>query len=68
MNLSIQDELQPFVEELQRYVTPVFLEELARNFFFEFSCPLIAFWKALRVTLSICNNHFWLHQQWHIIE
>ncbi len=31
MNLSIQDELQPFVEELQRYVTPVFLEELARE-------------------------------------
>ncbi|SCB69158.1 Transposase for insertion sequence element IS231A [Bacillus mycoides] len=31
MNLSIQDELQPFAEELQRYVSPVFLEELARN-------------------------------------
>lgn len=31
MNLPIQDELQPFVEELQRYVTPVFLEELARE-------------------------------------
>ncbi|SFI31672.1 hypothetical protein SAMN04488574_102317 [Bacillus sp. 71mf] len=31
MNLSIQDELQPFVEELQQYVTPVFLEELARE-------------------------------------
>ncbi|MDZ4417391.1 hypothetical protein ORL59_28260 [Bacillus cereus] len=31
MNLSIQDELQPFVEELQRYITPVFLEELARE-------------------------------------
>ncbi|MEH7216548.1 IS4 family transposase, partial [Bacillus toyonensis] len=31
MNLSIKDELQPFVEELQRYVTPVFLEELARE-------------------------------------
>ncbi|MEX0135226.1 IS4 family transposase [Bacillus nitratireducens] len=31
MNLSIQDELQPFAEELQRYVTPVFLEELARE-------------------------------------
>lgn len=30
MNLSIQDELQPFAKELQRYVTPVFLEELAR--------------------------------------
>ncbi|EEM14132.1 MULTISPECIES: hypothetical protein [Bacillus] len=29
MNLSIQDELLPFAEELQRYVTPVFLEELA---------------------------------------
>lgn len=28
MNLSIQDELQPFAEELKRYVTPVFLEEL----------------------------------------
>ncbi len=28
MNLSIQDELQPFAEELQRYVTPIFLEEL----------------------------------------
>lgn len=31
INLSIQDELQPFAEELQRYVTPVFLEELARE-------------------------------------
>ncbi|PJN59396.1 hypothetical protein BAWEI_46670 [Bacillus mycoides] len=31
MNLSIQDELQPFAEELQRYVTPVFLEELAKK-------------------------------------
>ncbi|PEK31403.1 IS4 family transposase, partial [Bacillus pseudomycoides] len=31
MNLSIQDELQSFAEELQRYVTPVFLEELARE-------------------------------------
>ncbi|MET3202624.1 UNVERIFIED_ORG: hypothetical protein ABID75_005610 [Bacillus proteolyticus] len=34
MNLSIQDELQPFAEELQRYVPPVFLEELAREFGF----------------------------------
>ncbi|OHO73041.1 transposase [Bacillus sp. HMSC036E02] len=31
MILSFQDELQLFVEELQRYVTPVFLEELARE-------------------------------------
>ncbi|MBG9616737.1 IS4-like element IS231Q family transposase [Bacillus cereus] len=31
MNLSIQDELQPFAEELQRYITPEFLEELARE-------------------------------------
>ncbi|SPT76291.1 transposase for insertion sequence IS231F [Bacillus cereus] len=31
MNLSIQDELQPFAEELQRYVTPVFLEKLERE-------------------------------------
>ncbi|MGE6550051.1 IS4 family transposase, partial [Bacillus mycoides] len=31
MNLSIQDELQPFAAELQRYITPVFLEELARD-------------------------------------
>jgi len=31
MNFSIQDELQSFAEELQRYVTPVFLEELARE-------------------------------------
>ncbi len=31
MDLSIQDELQPFAEELQRYVIPVFLEELARG-------------------------------------
>ncbi|MGQ0517857.1 hypothetical protein ACT453_49555 [Bacillus sp. D-CC] len=31
MNLSIQDELQPFVEELQRYITPEFLAELARE-------------------------------------
>ncbi|QWI47238.1 IS4 family transposase [Bacillus mycoides] len=31
MNLSIQEELQPFAVELKRYVTPVFLEELARE-------------------------------------
>lgn len=31
MNLSIQKELQPFAEELQRYITPVFLEELVRE-------------------------------------
>ncbi|MED4513850.1 IS4 family transposase, partial [Bacillus cereus] len=31
MNLSIQEELQPFAEELQRYITPVFVEELARD-------------------------------------
>lgn len=31
MNLSLQEELQPFAEELQRYITPVFLEELARE-------------------------------------
>ncbi|HFJ9445299.1 hypothetical protein P9W85_20075 [Bacillus tropicus] len=29
MNLSLQEELQPFAEELQRYITPVFIEELA---------------------------------------
>ncbi|EJR89770.1 IS4 family transposase [Bacillus cereus] len=31
MNLSIQEELQPFAEELQRYITPEFWEELARE-------------------------------------
>ncbi|PDZ46988.1 IS4 family transposase [Bacillus wiedmannii] len=31
MNLSIQEELQPFAKELQRYITPGFLEELARE-------------------------------------
>ncbi|TKH23815.1 IS4 family transposase, partial [Bacillus wiedmannii] len=31
MNFSLQEELQPFEEELQRYITPVFLEELARE-------------------------------------
>lgn len=31
MNLSIQEELQPFAEELQRYLIPGFLEELARE-------------------------------------
>ncbi|PHA20859.1 IS4 family transposase [Bacillus cereus] len=31
MNLTIQEELQPFAEELQRYITPGFLEELARE-------------------------------------
>ncbi len=31
MNLSIQEELQPFAEELQHYITPDFLEELARE-------------------------------------
>ncbi|PYE87932.1 hypothetical protein ATL10_10587 [Bacillus sp. 196mf] len=31
MYLSIQEELQPFVEELKRYITPVFLEKLARE-------------------------------------
>jgi len=31
MNLSIQDELQLFTEELYQYFTPSFLEELARE-------------------------------------
>ena len=31
MNLSIQEELHSFAEELQRYITPEFLEELARE-------------------------------------
>lgn len=31
MNLLIQDELQTFEGELKRYITPVFLEELARE-------------------------------------
>jgi hypothetical protein len=31
MNFSIQEELQTFVEELKRYITPGFLEELARE-------------------------------------
>lgn len=31
MNLSIQDELQTFAEELQCYITPEFLEELAKE-------------------------------------
>ncbi len=31
LNLSIQDELQLFSEELKRYITPVFLVELARE-------------------------------------
>ncbi|OOR71461.1 transposase [Bacillus cereus] len=31
MNFSIQEELQPFAEELQRYTTPEFLEELTRE-------------------------------------
>lgn len=31
MNLSIQEELQLFVEELHQYLTPSFLESLARE-------------------------------------
>ncbi len=31
MNLSIQNELQPFVEELQQYAKTKFLEERARK-------------------------------------
>ncbi len=31
MNLSIQDELQLFSEELCRHLTPSFLEELAKK-------------------------------------
>lgn len=31
MHFSIQDKLQSFAEELQRHVTPVLLEELARE-------------------------------------
>lgn len=30
-NLSIQNELQPFVEELHQHLTPAFLENLARE-------------------------------------
>lgn len=31
MNLSIQEELQPFTEKLQRYITPEFLKGLAKE-------------------------------------
>ncbi|MBY0595149.1 hypothetical protein [Bacillus bingmayongensis] len=34
MNLSIQSELQLFAEELHRYLTSLFLEELARELAF----------------------------------
>lgn len=34
MNISIQDELLSFVEKLQRYITLVFLEELASKIWF----------------------------------
>ncbi|EEL67277.1 hypothetical protein bcere0026_57990 [Bacillus mycoides] len=54
MNLSIQDKLQLFAEELQRYVTPVFLEELARELGFvkqkrKFSGSDLAIWISQRV-------------------
>ncbi|AAS39097.1 IS231-related transposase, truncation [Bacillus cereus ATCC 10987] len=47
MNPLIQDELQLFAKGLQRYVTPVFLEELAREMGFikrkrKFSCSDLA--------------------------
>lgn len=47
MNPLIQDELQLFAKELQRYVTPVFLEEFAREMGFikqkrKFSCSDLA--------------------------
>lgn len=34
MSLSIQDELQLFAEELHQYLTPPFLERLARELTF----------------------------------
>ncbi|EOO20259.1 transposase for insertion sequence element IS231F [Bacillus cereus HuA3-9] len=54
MNLSIQDKLQLFAEELQRYVTPAFLEELARELGFvkqkrKFSGSDLAIWISQRV-------------------
>nr|EJQ78570.1 transposase for insertion sequence element IS231F [Bacillus cereus HuA4-10] len=54
MNPSIQDKLQLFAEELQRYVTPVFLEELARELGFvkqkrKFSGSDLAIWISQRV-------------------
>lgn len=57
MNLSIQDELQPFAEELQQYVTPVFLEELAKEIgfvkrkrkFFGSDLATICIWISQRV-------------------
>ncbi|EOO71519.1 transposase for insertion sequence element IS231F [Bacillus cereus VD021] len=72
MNLSIQDELQPSAEELQRYVTPVFLEELARELEFvkrkrKFSgsdLATICIWISQRVAseplVRLCSR---LHEQ-----
>ncbi|WHY27031.1 IS4 family transposase [Bacillus wiedmannii] len=68
MNLSIQDELQPFAEELQRYVTPIFLEELARELGFikrkrKFSgsdlaaiCIWISQWVASDPLVQLCSR------------
>lgn len=47
MDISIQDELPSFVEKLQRYISPLFLEELARKIGFikrkrNFSCSNLA--------------------------
>ena len=57
MNLSIQEELQPFAEELQRYITPEFLEELVREMkfvkrkrkFSESDLATICIWSSQRV-------------------
>lgn len=56
MNFSIQDELQLFAEELKRYITPVFLEELARD---------IGFIKRKRKFSGsdLATNCIWISQQ-----
>ncbi len=67
MNLSIQEELRPFAEKLQRYITPEFLEKLAREMKFvkrkrKFSgsdLATIFIWISQRVCLIMSRLFFY---------
>lgn len=60
MNLLIQDELQPFAEELKQYITPVFLEEPASD-------PLVRLCSRLHAAKGTLLSHEGLNKRLHIM-
>lgn len=52
MNLSIQEELQPFAEELQHHTTPEFLEALISIKFTNQECEFLEYYLATLFNLD----------------